>query len=177
MYLRKITHPRIARCRDGSILSLSDLPTGTDIRWIARRKAAVVYAIDLGLLAEEEALERYQITEAELDLWRKECDHARLPIPTGSALAYSRGAHLTRQERVLYSMLLGRPGKLVRRFEILNALCAGKRPLDEGIVNVLVCRLRAKLPSLKGAEGVRIETVWGRGYRLVQEAVSLDCAS
>lgn len=68
MYLRKSTRPRIVALDDGSILSLADLPP-PDTRWVARRKALVVRAVQAGLISREEVRERYQLTDEELDSW------------------------------------------------------------------------------------------------------------
>lgn len=53
---------------DGTVLTLADLPSGSE-RWIARRKATVVQAIGHGLLSREEAIARYGLTEEELEGW------------------------------------------------------------------------------------------------------------
>ncbi|MBV0890427.1 DUF1153 domain-containing protein [Paracoccus sp. Z118] len=70
MYLRKTPGRRTAVLPDGSILTLADLPDA-NTRWVARRKATVVRAIQHGLLAREDALERYGLTGEELDGWMK----------------------------------------------------------------------------------------------------------
>lgn len=53
---------------DGSILTMADLPSGAE-RWVARRKAVVVKAITHGLLTRDEAIERYGLSEEELNTW------------------------------------------------------------------------------------------------------------
>ena len=68
MFVRKSARPRTATLGDGSVLTLADLPSGTE-RWVARRKAIVVEAIGHGLLTREEAIGRYGLTEEELDGW------------------------------------------------------------------------------------------------------------
>lgn len=70
MYLRKTPGRRTATLPDGSILTLADLPDA-NTRWVARRKATVVQAIQHGLLRREDALERYGLTGEELDSWMK----------------------------------------------------------------------------------------------------------
>ncbi|TRD21839.1 DUF1153 domain-containing protein [Palleronia caenipelagi] len=54
---------------DGSWLRRSDLPDADCVRWVARRKAIVVRAIEHGLLKREEAMERYHLSEEELNSW------------------------------------------------------------------------------------------------------------
>ena len=68
MFVRKSSRPRTVTLADGRILTLADLPSGQE-RWVARRKAVVVEAITHGLLARDEAIERYGLTEEELDGW------------------------------------------------------------------------------------------------------------
>lgn len=68
MFVRKSARPRTVTLGDGSVLTLADLPSGTE-RWVARRKAIVVEAIGHGLLTREEAIGRYGLTEEELDGW------------------------------------------------------------------------------------------------------------
>jgi len=54
---------------DGLPLTLSDLPKPGITRWVTRRKAEVVAAVKGGLLSEEEALRRYDLTEEEFSGW------------------------------------------------------------------------------------------------------------
>lgn len=68
MFVRKSTRPRTVTLGNGRILTLADLPSGQE-RWVARRKAVVVEAITHGLLARDEAILRYGLTEEELDGW------------------------------------------------------------------------------------------------------------
>jgi len=68
MFVRKSSHPRTATLDDGTVLTLADLPSGSE-RWIARRKATVVQAIGHGLLSRDEAIARYGLTEEELEGW------------------------------------------------------------------------------------------------------------
>jgi hypothetical protein len=55
---------------DGSKLTRSDLPPVNTKRWVARRKATVVAAVDNGLLDPVEACEMYRLSPEELDIWR-----------------------------------------------------------------------------------------------------------
>lgn len=68
MFVRKSSRPRTATLIDGTVLTLADLPSGSE-RWVARRKATVVQAIGHGLLSRAEAIERYGLTEEELEGW------------------------------------------------------------------------------------------------------------
>lgn len=54
---------------DGSTLTRADLPSPSTSRWVASRKAAVVKAVQAGLLEAEEACEMYSLSAEELDGW------------------------------------------------------------------------------------------------------------
>lgn len=69
MFLKKVEGPRTVTLPDGSILSRADLPPADTRRWVVSRKAMVVRAVTYGLLTREEALERYALSDEELDLW------------------------------------------------------------------------------------------------------------
>jgi hypothetical protein len=69
MYIKRVSGPRNVTLPDGTILSRADLPPADTRRWVARRKAVVVRAVEYGLIGREEALERYGLTEEEFLLW------------------------------------------------------------------------------------------------------------
>ncbi|OWJ78867.1 MULTISPECIES: DUF1153 domain-containing protein [Haematobacter] len=69
MYLKKVGGRRTVTLPDGTILSRADLPPTDTRRWVASRKALVVRAVTYGLLSREEAMERYALSEEELELW------------------------------------------------------------------------------------------------------------
>lgn len=71
MYLKKVNGPRAVTLPDGNILSCADLPPENTVRWVASRKLKVVKAIDFGLLSEGEAKSKYDLSDDELDEWRK----------------------------------------------------------------------------------------------------------
>ncbi|WP_424932387.1 DUF1153 domain-containing protein [Amaricoccus macauensis] len=70
MYIRREKGPVFVELPDGSKLTRSDLPPANTKRWVARRKATVVAAVDYGLIDEKEACEMYRLSDEELDLWR-----------------------------------------------------------------------------------------------------------
>lgn len=74
MYLRKIDGPRAVTLPDGTIMTRADLPDPKTRRWVASRKAAVVRAVNAGLIDREAALETYALTEEEFDAWRRAVD-------------------------------------------------------------------------------------------------------
>ncbi len=69
MYLKKVNGPRAVTLPDGSVMTRADLPDPTTRRWVASRKACVVRAIKHDLLSREEAINRYELSEEELDAW------------------------------------------------------------------------------------------------------------
>lgn len=76
MYLKKVDGPRAVTLPDGTVLTRADLPPATTRRWVASRKAAVVRGVLYGLLSQEEALERYALSEEEFVTWvRAVSDH------------------------------------------------------------------------------------------------------
>lgn len=55
---------------DGEKMTVADLPPPTTRRWVPRRKARVVAAIEGGLISEDEAFEKYQISAEEYETWK-----------------------------------------------------------------------------------------------------------
>jgi hypothetical protein len=53
----------------GEALTLEKLPPATTTRWVIRRKAEVVAAVNGGLLSNDEACTRYAISIEELASW------------------------------------------------------------------------------------------------------------
>ena len=70
MYIRREKGPVYVVLPNGSKLTRSDLPPADTERWVARRKATVVAAVDYGLIEATEACSMYRLSEEELDLWR-----------------------------------------------------------------------------------------------------------
>ena len=76
--IQKSKTPRIAhRLNTGEIFALSDLPPAKTSRWVISRKRAVVTAIALGMLSEQEACDVYALSPEELSEWRR-----KIPIKT-----------------------------------------------------------------------------------------------
>tara|TARA_Y100000590_G_C15547428_1_gene949541 strand:- start:490 stop:777 length:288 start_codon:yes stop_codon:yes gene_type:complete len=51
--------------------SLDDLPPPNTRRWVIRRKAQVVKAVQSGLISMEEACEMYSLSKEEFSSWQK----------------------------------------------------------------------------------------------------------
>jgi len=69
MYLKKVDGPRAITLPDGTVMTRADLPDPNTRRWVASRKAAVVRAVEGGLISRKEALEIYALSGEELDAW------------------------------------------------------------------------------------------------------------
>ena len=74
MYLRKEPGPRVVTLPDGTQMSRADLPPRGTTRWVARRKEAVVRGVRSGLIARDEAISSYQLSEEELESWEHAVD-------------------------------------------------------------------------------------------------------
>lgn len=62
----------------GEALTLEALPPPSTRRWVARRKAEVVAAVEGGLLSLDEACERYELSLQEFVAWQRAFDRAGL---------------------------------------------------------------------------------------------------
>ncbi|MEL0020200.1 MAG: DUF1153 domain-containing protein [Rickettsiales bacterium] len=51
--------------------SIADLPPPDTKRWVVRRKASVVYAVEHGLIELDDACRRYGISLEEYESWRR----------------------------------------------------------------------------------------------------------
>lgn len=69
MYIKRVDGPRQVTLPDGTVISRADLPPADTTRWVARRKAVVVRAVEAGLISRESALERYGLSEEEFSIW------------------------------------------------------------------------------------------------------------
>ncbi len=62
------------KARDAAVVPLGDLPPAGTRHWVPRYKAAVVAAVDAGVLTLDDARRRYLLSEEELDSWRDTID-------------------------------------------------------------------------------------------------------
>lgn len=60
----------------GEPLTIADLPPPNTRRWVVRRKAEVVAAVNGGLLTLDEVLERYNLTLEEFASWQRAVDRS-----------------------------------------------------------------------------------------------------
>lgn len=63
----------------GEALTINSLPCPTTTRWVIRRKAEVVAAVNGGLLAIDQACERYSISSEEFTSWQRAVDRSGMP--------------------------------------------------------------------------------------------------
>ncbi|MEM7733163.1 MAG: DUF1153 domain-containing protein [Pseudomonadota bacterium] len=69
MYLKKVDGPRAVKLPDGTVMTRADLPPQTTTRWVASRKLAVVRGVMHGLIGQDEAIERYSLSDDEFQEW------------------------------------------------------------------------------------------------------------
>lgn len=83
MYLKKVDGPRSITLPDGTIMTRADLPSVKTRRWVASRKAAVLRAVEGGLISRAEALERYSLSEEEFTEWEEAvANHGEVALKT-----------------------------------------------------------------------------------------------
>lgn len=74
--------------------------------------------------------------------------------------------HLTDKEYSIVELLALRKGKTITKDMFLNHLYCGVDEPEHKIIDVFICGLRKKLTQACGGDNY-IETVWGRGYTLM----------
>lgn len=92
------------------------------------------------------------------------CGPVRLDTDTGTVTVDGRPVRLTTQELRILEYLLHRPGHVVTRLDIMDHAYDRDSDRDSNVIDVLIGRIRRKL------DVDVIETVRGRGYRLVPPA-------
>lgn len=79
---------------DGEVVGINDLPAADEKRWVTRRKALVLAAVESGLLTEEEVLTRYRMSADEFRLWADaSARHGRPGLRATRAQEYACTAH------------------------------------------------------------------------------------
>jgi hypothetical protein len=63
----------------GEPLTLDSLPPPSTTRWVVRRKAEVVAAVNGGLLTVDEACQRYTLSLEEFASWQRAVDRSGMP--------------------------------------------------------------------------------------------------
>ena len=78
---------------------MAELPPADTRRWVARRKAAVVAAVQNGKITLEEACRRYQLTEEEFLSWQRAYDSHGLAGLRATRVQQYRAQSLPRPRR------------------------------------------------------------------------------
>jgi len=91
MYIRRIPGLQSVTLSDGRILIRADLPATATRRWVASRKAAVVEAVDAGLISAEEAVATWGLSDEELESWRAAARRHGIAALKATALQRYRG--------------------------------------------------------------------------------------
>jgi hypothetical protein len=74
---------------------ISGLPPLDTRRWIARRKAAVVAAVNSGAIGREEACRRYELSEEEFRVWQRSIESFGVPgLRSTRAQIYQQASRL-----------------------------------------------------------------------------------
>jgi transposase-like protein len=81
------------------IQSMTEMPSPTTRRWVARRKAAVVAAVSSGTITLEEACARYQMSEEEFFAWQRSFETFGLLGLRASGVQQHRSARTSRPGR------------------------------------------------------------------------------
>lgn len=63
----------------GESLTIDSLPPPETTRWVVRRKAEVVAAVNGGLLSVSDVCERYSLTLEEFASWQRAIDRSGMP--------------------------------------------------------------------------------------------------
>ena len=63
----------------GEPLTLDTLPPADTTRWVVRRKAEVVAAVNGGLLTVDDVCQRYNLTVEEFASWQRAIDRSGMP--------------------------------------------------------------------------------------------------
>jgi DNA-binding response OmpR family regulator len=97
----------------------------------------------------------------------------KLPQGGGALHGPARDARLSQQEERVMRLLMKNANRITHKDTLVSVIWAGRAdgPLPN-IVNVVVCRLRAKLRDIKSTTS--IETRWGYGYMLTTKEARND---
>ncbi len=77
----------------GEPLTLATLPTPDTTRWVVRRKAEVVAAVNGGLLTIDEVCERYRLTLEEFASWQRAVDRSGMHGLRVTRIQHYRGLY------------------------------------------------------------------------------------
>jgi len=103
-------------------------------------------------------------------------DHLHVALPNGCTFIHERGiiqgpiedVHLSPKECELLSLLARHPKETMTKQAIMDDLYGGEEEPQIKIVDVWVCKLRAKIMRATGGMDC-VQNEWGRGYYFVPE--------
>jgi two-component system cell cycle response regulator CtrA len=90
-------------------------------------------------------------------------------ISTKTVTVNGQQIRFTAKEYTILELLSLRKGMIISKEMLLNHLYGGMDEPEIKIIDVFICKIRKKLRAVKGHD---VETVWGRGYVLRDEAVA-----
>ncbi len=95
-----------------------------------------------------------------------EIGDVQIDMQKRSVLVKNREIHLTNKEYSILELLALRKGHPIKKETFLNHLYGGIDEPELKIIDVFICKLRKKIQEAAGGDNY-IETLWGRGYMLV----------
>ncbi len=93
-------------------------------------------------------------------------DKVTLNLDTRVVEVDGKKVHLTNKEYAILELLAVRKEKMITKEMFLNHLYNSSDEPEIKIIDVFVCKLRKKLSKASGGTNY-IETIWGRGYKLI----------
>ncbi|TCM21411.1 uncharacterized protein DUF1153 [Novosphingobium sp. PhB165] len=99
MLRTELDRPNVVVGPLGEALDRKSLPPRNTLRWVARRKAEVVAAVNGGLITIAEACERYDLTLEELASWQRAVEREGMAGLRATRVQHYRQVH-ERQNRV-----------------------------------------------------------------------------
>jgi len=94
------------------------------------------------------------------------CGAITLDSSAGTATIHGSSVKLTRTESALLKQLMKRPGQVITKSQLLDAISADTPDCTEGSLKIHISHLRRKLREHLSADP--IEAVWGIGFRLME---------
>ncbi|WP_232494028.1 DUF1153 domain-containing protein [Novosphingobium kaempferiae] len=89
----KTDRPAVITGPLGEPMSIDSLPPPSTSRWVVRRKAEVVAAVNGGLLTIAEACERYDLTLEELASWQRSIEREGMAGLRATRVQHYRQVH------------------------------------------------------------------------------------
>lgn len=103
------------------------------------------------------------------------CEACKQPVMSGyvwdvESLTLVEGdvvVRFTRDQAVLFDLLMKKAGRTALKHALIHAIFGAREPEDpDNVLKAQVCYMRKKLLRTK----FRINTIWGMGYSVTQEA-------